>query len=629
VILDALIRASVAGTVAVGIAWMLVRLLPRLSPSACTFIWFCAAAKFVMALLWVSPMQLAVLPDRAPLAVLPDVRQTSSASVGGLPAQRSTALDAGILPATSSLVDPAAPATALTMEADDSVATVMLSRTIELVYLLGVTVAIGLAARQWRRMRAMVDRAPLAPEPVQSAAAELASMLGVTRVPLVRVSPSIDTPLVAGIWRPVILLPGSGLARLPWPQLRMVLCHELAHVRRRDLPLGGVPALAERLFFFHPLAHVAAREFALWREAACDAMVLETLGAPPRDYGRLLLDLGIARRHAGLAAATAPWSLRHLKRRLLMLGTSSSASLSSRFFTAAAICVSLVVLAPMQLVGREQEAPPPPAAAPSPPAPVAMVPVAPAALPAPPAPPAPVPALPATPATRAAMQVPPAAPARSSVSGSDFMLLTSDDQMVWHAGSRDHMRIRSLQRNGEPMLWFRYEGAEYVVRDPEVVAQAEAIWQPLSDIGKTQGELGAKQGALGAEQGKHGAAMGELGAEQGELGSRLGELAMKQASLSLQAAGRELSAEEKATLKLQEDEIRVEMKKLQEEMEALSLKMREFEAPMRDLQKQMEPLAKEMRALGDKMSDAAKKAEAEMRQLMESAVKEGKAEKVK
>ena len=622
-ILDALIRASVAGTVAVGIAWMLVRLLPRLSPSACTFVWFCAAAKFVMALLWVSPVQLAVLPDLASLAVLPHVRQTSSASDGELPAERSTGHDAAILAAPSSLVDPAGSATALTMEAGESDATVTLSRTIELVYLLGVAVAIGLAARQWRRMRGMVDEAPLAPEPVQAAAAELASMLGVTRVPLVRVSLSIDTPLVAGIWRPVIVLPGSGLARLPWPQLRMVLCHELAHVRRRDLPLGCVPAVAERLFFFHPLAHVAAREFALWREAACDAIVLETLGAPPRDYGRLLLDLGIARRHAGLAAATAPWSLRHLKRRLLMLGTSTSVSLSSRLFTGAAICVSLVVLAPLQLVGREQDAPPSPAAAPSPPAPVAMVPVAPAALPAPPPP------VPVLPAARAAVQVPPAPPERSSVSDSDFMLLTTDDEMVWHAGSRDHMRIRSLQRNGEPMLWFRYEGAEYVVRDPEVVAQAEAIWQPLSDIGKTQGELGAQQGALGAEQGKHGAAMGELGAEQGQLGSRLGELAMKQASLSLQAAGRELSAEEKAALKLQEDEIRVEMKKLQEEMEALSLKMREFDAPMRDLQKQMEPLAKEMRALGDKMRDAAKKAEAEMRQLMESAVKEGKAEKVK
>ena len=33
----------------------------------------------------------------------------------------------------------------------------------------------------------------------------------------------------------------------------MALAHELMHVRRRDVLLGCLPALAERLYFFHPL----------------------------------------------------------------------------------------------------------------------------------------------------------------------------------------------------------------------------------------------------------------------------------------------------------------------------------------------------------------------------------------
>jgi hypothetical protein len=34
----------------------------------------------------------------------------------------------------------------------------------------------------------------------------------------------------------------------------MALAHELAHLRRGDLWLGWLPAIAQRLFFFHPLA---------------------------------------------------------------------------------------------------------------------------------------------------------------------------------------------------------------------------------------------------------------------------------------------------------------------------------------------------------------------------------------
>ena len=80
----------------------------------------------------------------------------------------------------------------------------------------------------------------------------------------------------------------------------MAICHELVHLRRGDLWLGCVPALAERLFFFHPLAHVAAREDPLAREAACDAAVLRAMDATPQDYGRLLLALGVSPLARGL-----------------------------------------------------------------------------------------------------------------------------------------------------------------------------------------------------------------------------------------------------------------------------------------------------------------------------------------
>jgi peroxiredoxin len=104
----------------------------------------------------------------------------------------------------------------------------------------------------------------------------------------------------------------------------MALAHELAHLQRGDLHLSLVPHLAQLLFFFHPLAGLACREWAMAREAACDAAALRATGEPPVTYGRLLVKL--AANHRGAAAlptlgATA--GFRTLQRRLKMLELSS------------------------------------------------------------------------------------------------------------------------------------------------------------------------------------------------------------------------------------------------------------------------------------------------------------------
>jgi beta-lactamase regulating signal transducer with metallopeptidase domain len=69
-----------------------------------------------------------------------------------------------------------------------------------------------------------------------------------------------------------------------------VLAHEIAHLAGSD-PLRHVAArLAVTLYWFHPLAWIAARESAVSREQACDEGVL-SLGLKPSTYARVLLEL--------------------------------------------------------------------------------------------------------------------------------------------------------------------------------------------------------------------------------------------------------------------------------------------------------------------------------------------------
>ena len=154
--------------------------------------------------------------------------------------------------------------------------------------------------------------------------------MGLPGAPVVRMSALVETPLVVGVLSPTVIVPVARFRQMNDVERRMALAHECAHIKRADLRVGCVPAFAEAVFFFHPLARLAAREYALWREAACDAAVIDALDIPPAAYGRLLVGLGVSRPGVGLAAAGASWSSSNLKRRLLMLTDTPVRSTRSR-----------------------------------------------------------------------------------------------------------------------------------------------------------------------------------------------------------------------------------------------------------------------------------------------------------
>jgi beta-lactamase regulating signal transducer with metallopeptidase domain/Flp pilus assembly protein TadD len=100
-------------------------------------------------------------------------------------------------------------------------------------------------------------------------------------------SPRIAVPVVWGIRKPVLLLPPDVVT---WPveRLRVVLLHELAHLKRWD----GVSLLLTRaavsLFWFHPLAWSLERAGRSECERACDDLVLAS-GTKPSEYADHLL----------------------------------------------------------------------------------------------------------------------------------------------------------------------------------------------------------------------------------------------------------------------------------------------------------------------------------------------------
>ncbi|HJR61578.1 MAG TPA: M56 family metallopeptidase [Vicinamibacterales bacterium] len=581
--LEILARASVGGAVVVCGVWIVNRALPHLSPSARATLWWCAAAKFVVALAWITPVALPVLP--ADSAAPP------------------TTAAAATVTRTVQEFAPAPIAADPAMKGPVSVRALGTWGLLAL-WTCGLGISAIMSARGWRTARLVKRRSSPADSTLQQLARDTAALLDVRRVPEVRLSSEVESPVVTGFRHPVILVPAERFAGLPQDQQRMALCHELAHVRRKDVWLGCVPAAAERIFFFHPLVRLAAREYAFWREAACDAAVLAALETPPQAYGRLLLDLGVATRPATFAAAGAAWSFSNMKRRIVMLRHPIAPSLGARIATAAALVLTASAITPFTLAAR--------AVKPVLPAPSFTV------------EPGPLPA-PAVPEVAAAI------PSRQESGKQEelrFVYIRNDRNTTMSGRSGDVERARRLRQSGEPLLWFLKNGKEYVVRDPAVLNELDNIWEPVGRIGGEQGKVGGKQGEIGARQGEIGMKQGEIGAQQGAVGARQGVVGSRLGALAGRQ-GRQLSDSERQDIERERQTLDRQMRDLDREMQELGAKMRELEKPMRDLGDDMEVLGREMEVLGRKMREASAKADADMRLLIDKAIARGAAQPVR
>ena len=118
---------------------------------------------------------------------------------------------------------------------------------------------------------------------------ELRPRLGVRgRVVLLRSNwPNI--PLTCGIFSPAIILPAEA-DNWPADRRRVVLLHELAHIRRRDCLTQLLARLARVIYWFNPLVWLAGRMLRIEREQACDDLVLAS-GHKASDYAGHLLEI--------------------------------------------------------------------------------------------------------------------------------------------------------------------------------------------------------------------------------------------------------------------------------------------------------------------------------------------------
>lgn len=614
-ILQRLAWSSLQACVLIAAVALLLRLAPRLPAATRSALWWLVGAQLLLGLAWSHPV---ALPLLAPPAV-PVAAPLSPPAVAI--AQQVDAPMPALGPAVTT--------------ADQPVRGNRLAAfwpgLVLLGWLVGLVWQLPRLWRQWRQACAVRATAePLRDAVLHARCQRQACALGLRRCPELRQCAQIASPQVAGWLRPVVLLPArQALDATEWD---MAVAHELAHLARRDLWLGLVPALAQRLFFFHPAVRWAMREYALHREAACDARVMRDHHVAVQTYGRLLLRLGVSHPlHAGLAGASPTFD--NLKRRLLMLQQSvnDSAPRSRGWLLVALVALAGVLPYRVTAGDASAKAPAAPAAQAAPAASAAPSPLpTPRPMTAGHVPPPPPP--PAPPAPAAPLPPPPPPPPpelmqglqgevtinRSAQSG----LALFDGKSTYFNGSdRDFAQAQKLLRQGEPLLWFRRADQAYLVRDPATIARAKAVYRPLTELAREQGKLAGQQGRLAGKQ-------AGLAARGAGLAQAQAQIAAQQAELAAQAAageaGRETDAARTAREARQRD-LDAQHARLQQKQAQIE---QELAAQQHELEGQQTAFARQQQALGQHQQQVSRDAERQMQQLLDEAVRNGTARPV-
>lgn len=219
-----------------------------------------------------------------------------------------------------------------------------------LLWLLGSAGFFGWTVVRTVRFQRTLTRAARPAPKLQRLASEIGDTLGLQRVPRVYTTGARLRPLVwwAG-GRVRVVIPSMVLADLDQTELRAVLAHELAHVRRRDYLVRVVELLACSAYWWNPVVWWARRRMRSAEESSCDILAVTASSLTRDRYARSLLRVvevmsaaPISRAPALASAAGSCRDSRLLEKRLRAVLTSALPALpaAERFRVAGAAALA-------------------------------------------------------------------------------------------------------------------------------------------------------------------------------------------------------------------------------------------------------------------------------------------------
>jgi len=470
--------------------------------------------------------------------------------------------------------------------------------------LLALRMALGLA---WVRQRSRPGR--FQADPLwQARLDELARRMGIGRRVVLGLVDDLTSPVTAGWWRPLVLVPASLVSGMPPQLLEALLAHELAHVRRCDYVVNLIQSAIEILLFYHPAVWWLSNRIREEREQIADDVAASTLGEPRR-LALALSELDLFQFIPQLVPAAHGGNLMSRIKRLVrpeaealnwklalpILGLAVSAAFYSWAGPAHAASEaqekSAAVVQADRVVTRHKD-----------------------------------------------LSI---GTARSE---HPYAVVRASDKGVSMSGSSDDWdEIKQARRDiGGDFLWFRENGQAYFIQDAGVMAKVDAAWAPVTKLGK-------QMDAYGKEMDVHGKRMDKLGKEMDvaargikvdETKTRAAEVRMKELGKEMEALGEQFAKaddaeRERLSRRMSElgKQMSVEGERIGQEWQQPGVRqaqksMDEIGRRMSEAGKPMDAIGKKMGALGKDMERETHAADKTVRALIREAQEKGLAKPV-
>ena len=452
-----------------------------------------------------------------------------------------------------------------------------------------------------------------------------AQRLGMKQMLDFGLSDQLESPMTAGWWKPIVILPSSLLTGMPAELIEALLAHEVAHVKRMDYLVNLFQSAIEIALFYHPAVWWISKQIRIEREQIADDLAAGLLGEPRRlalalselEQFQFFNPQPALSAHGGnlmsrikrLVRPELPAKAFSWKLTLPLLGLSSACAVLVAQATA-------LNVAPSTLTEMSNTAPVAAHVAASVSAPDK--------------------------ATRKQL--------REALNEMPMALVNGDkDGHYYMSGSsKDRKEIERLKQDrGGEFLWFKEEGKSYLIQDAKTLEQVHAAFKPVNELSVLMEEQGKKMEVQGQVMEAIGKEMEAVQIDEVKI-DRAVEAQMKALEKKMQAFEKkiEAAAERMANAKdkVERDQAQKELHQIQTSMKGVASQMQAksesmqidgealakaleplqaLSAKMEEAGKPMEALGKKMELLGAEMELATVQAQKKVKEIIQAAKKEG------
>jgi beta-lactamase regulating signal transducer with metallopeptidase domain/predicted nucleic acid-binding Zn-ribbon protein len=405
----------------------------------------------------------------------------------------------------------------------------------------------------------------------------LAISIGIPRPIALRLSRDLDSPVAAGCWRPIVLVPLALLTDMPADLLEALLAHELAHIKRHDYLVNLLQSAIEALLFYHPVVWWLSRRIRIEREQIADDLALQAIKDPRRlalalqQLDRFQAGLSFSPTHTLAPAAHGGNLMSRIQRLLRPNRRALSWTMALPILALTAVCLTVYAQ------GVE---------------------VAPAS-------------------KNDKLQI------FSDKNHQSYALVREgQDGMMLSGSTDDIVDVKKLRQHMHgDFLWFRRNGEAYVVQDPAVLAKARDAWKDADAVGARMESVEVQMRPYSEKLEALSKQMEALDHDHDPINAQMEETSRRMEPLSRQQEALGLKMEklgervEASKSDAEREQLSREMEALQKQMEPLSAQMEQISAVMERQSAEMEKAAKPMEALGKQMEAASKPMEPFEKQL--------------